>query len=108
MRGFVLKLVEQLVADGQPLSRNRHFDTFDHPAGRRALKVSRQLRSLEREILASQRAGEQPVVRREEREGGVVIRLEFARLKASHVAYLTSDEFEILLSRPGVREALGE
>ena len=106
MRSFVLRLVAQLIDDERPLSRNRHFDTFDDPAGRRALRLSRQLRALEKEILAAhQRDGGARCVA-EEREGAVIIRLEWASLAARRTSYLKPDEFRLLLGRPGVRAAL--
>jgi hypothetical protein len=108
MRAFVLKLVEQLVSESRTLSRNRHFDTFNDPLGRWALRVSKHLRALEREILETQRRGQPATVSREERDGTVVIRLDVPSMRARRVAYLSPPEFEILLGRPGVREALGQ
>ena len=108
MRGFVRKLVEQLVAGTGELSRNRHFDTFDDATGRRALRVSRHIRALEKAILQSREQGVRPTVHTEESDGQVVIRVEVARMRARHVSYVSRDEFEILLARPGIKEALAE
>ena len=41
MDPFVRRLVERLQDPEQPLSRNRHFHTFDSPEGRTALRVFR-------------------------------------------------------------------
>jgi hypothetical protein len=106
MRAFVHRLVRQLLDEDQPLSRNRHFDTFDDAVGRRALRVSRHLRALERDILSQRAGGTRVAVHKEEREGEGVIRLELFGARFRRVAYLSLAEFEILLSLPGVKEAV--
>ena len=106
MRAFGLKLVEQLLAEPRGLSRNRHFDTFDDATGRAALKASRLLRALERDILAQARSGRPAKLEEAERDGEVLIRVELSALRARRVAYLSKGELKLLLDRPGVREAL--
>ena len=44
--------MERLHDPARPLSRNRHFQTFDTPEGRMALKVYRRLNSIHKDILA--------------------------------------------------------
>ena len=105
MSGFVNRLVQELLAPTRALSRNRHFDTFDDASGRRALRVSRHLRSLERAILAP--AERPPQASREERDGQPVVRLELSAYRVRRVAYLSPEEFGLLLDLPGVRQALG-
>ena len=46
MDAFVRRLVERLLEPSEPLSRNRHFHTFETPEGRRALKLARRLRGI--------------------------------------------------------------
>ena len=107
MKGYVQKLVARLCDAEVPFSRNRHFYTFANPDGRKALRISRQLRSLARDIVAQARAGEPVRVEQVEEDGVVVrLRLDFVQLKARRTAFLSVEEFEILLSDPAVREAL--
>jgi hypothetical protein len=107
MKDYVQRLIARLTEAERPLSRNRHFHTFANPHGRRALRASRELRSLAQDILEQAKRGEpirvEPVV-----EGGNVVRvlLEYIRLKARRTAFLSPGEFEILLEAEGVREAL--
>ena len=48
MDPFVQRLILRLHHPSQPLSRNRHFATFDTPEGRAALRISRRLKSLQK------------------------------------------------------------
>jgi len=106
---FVQRLVQRLLDPARPLSRNRHFHTFDTPEGRSALKVSRRLRSLQRDILACHAEGRQPRVGRGEGPGGERrIELQMDRIQGRRVSHLLDAEFELLRALPGVREALGE
>ena len=61
------------------LSRNRNFTAFEAPTARRAHRVYRRLRALERELCAP----------------GIAVRVERA--------HGTSDRFAITLDRPAVR-----
>lgn len=109
MHDYVRRLVTRIGEAGRPLSRNRHFHTFATPLGRRALKVSRELRSLARDILAQAANGKparfEPL---EDRRGGVRVLIELDRLKAKRVAHLSQGEWELLLEEDGVRDALLE
>lgn len=107
MDPFVRRLVERLHDPSRPLSRNRHFHTFDTPEGRTALKVFRRLRSLQHDILACQAEGRRARIFRHPRpEGGYRIELLMERLSGSRVSMLQPAEFELLAALPGVREAL--
>ncbi|HZI11148.1 MAG TPA: hypothetical protein VE153_12230 [Myxococcus sp.] len=107
MDPFVRRLVERLHDPSKPLSRNRHFHTFDTPEGRTALKVFRRLRSLQKDILACQAEGRRARIFRHARpEGGYRIELLMERVSGSRVSMLQSAEFELLAALPGVREAL--
>jgi len=108
MRAFRLKLVEALLADDRTLSRNRHFDTFDDATGRAALRTSRYLRALERDVLQAASRGERTRLEQVERDGKPAARIELCRPRGKQVAYLSLPELRLLLERPGVRAALDE
>ena len=57
MDPFVRKLVLRLFDEGAPLSRNRHFHTFDSPEGKQAMRISRRLRALQLDIAKCKQAG---------------------------------------------------
>ncbi len=62
MEDFVEKVVRRL-REEPGFSRNRHYATFSSPEGRRALRIHRRLRSIERDLMratavALERAGE--------------------------------------------------
>lgn len=109
MDPFVRRLVERLHDPSQPLTRNRHFHTFETPEGRAALRTSRRLRSLQRDILrCGEEGGEARFVRRPDPEGVLVIELRLERVKGRRVSVLADAEFDLLLALPGVRERLRE
>jgi hypothetical protein len=109
MDPFVRRLVERLHDPTRPLSRNRHFHTFDTPEGRSALKVSRRLKSLQRDILACYQEGRRARFFRHVGPGGENrIELLMERIQGRRVSHLQDAEFELLAQLPGVREALEE
>ena len=107
MDAFVRRLVERLHDAARPLSRNRHFHTFDTPEGKRALRMSRRLKSLQRDILASAGEGLRTrVSTAATAEGEARVEVSFERVRGRRVALLEAQEFELLLALPGMREAL--
>jgi hypothetical protein len=109
MDPFVRRLVERLHDPSRPLSRNRHFHTFDTPEGRSALKVSRRLKSLQKDILSCQKEGQRArFFRHVNAEGEHRIELHFERVQGRRVSHLKDAEFELLAQLPGVRDALHE
>jgi hypothetical protein len=107
MRDFFHKLIARLSDARRPLSRNRHFHTFANPHGRRALRASRHLRSLARDILAQSEAGLPIRVERAGEDGSLVrVLLEETQIKARRTAFLTAGEYEVLLEDPAVRQVL--
>ena len=109
MDSFVRRLIQRLHDPAQPLSRNRHFHTFDNPEGRYALKTARRLKALQRDILACHLEGRPArLVRQVDGDGLCRIELHFERIKGRRVSLLQDAEFELLASLPGVREALAE
>jgi hypothetical protein len=99
MADFVMRAVERMRQD-PGFSRNRHFVALSSPEGRRALRIHRHLRSLERDLSAGAAAS---VARDAER-----IRLTLRGKRGSRTAWLTRAEFRLLLGSPAVRAALGE
>lgn len=112
MDPFVQRLIQRLHHPSRPLSRNRHFATFDTPEGRTALRTSRRLRSLQKDILQCHGEGGQVCFARQEgamgQEGEHRIELTLQRLRGRRVSVLEAAEFELLLELPGIREALRE
>ncbi len=98
MADFVMRAVERL-REEPGFSRNRHFLALSSPEGRRALRIHRHLRSLERDLSAGAAAS---VAREAER-----IRLTLKGKRGARTAWLTRAEFRLLLASPTVRAALG-
>ncbi|HEY1416618.1 MAG TPA: hypothetical protein VGF41_01900, partial [Myxococcaceae bacterium] len=107
MDSFVRRLVERLLEPSRPLSRNRHFHTFETPEGKRALTVARRLRGLARDVRRCLDRGVPPRVRQEGADGDLRVELRFDDLAGRRTAYLTGDEYALLRRLPGMSEALG-
>lgn len=98
MDAFVERVVMRL--RGEPgFSRNRHFLAFSSPEGRRALRIHRHLRSIERDLSA----GSTATVDR----GAARVRLTLRSKRGHRTAFLSPSEFRILCTSPLVRSALG-
>ncbi|MGC3996370.1 MAG: hypothetical protein QM767_02070 [Anaeromyxobacter sp.] len=97
---FVIRALERLRED-RSFSRNRYFVALSSPEGRRALRIHRHLRSLERDLGAAGAAGS--VAHEAER-----VRLAIRGPRGSRTAWLTRAEFRILCTSPEVRTALGQ
>lgn len=107
MDPFVRRLIQRLHHPSQPLSRNRHFHTFDTPEGRRALRISRRLKSLQNDVLACAREGRRArFARQPEMDGQVRVELILERIKGRRVSVLDEAEFGLLCELPGVTAAL--
>lgn len=89
----VLRLREQ-----PGFSRNRHFQAFSSPEGKRALRIHRHLRSLEQALAAGARA---TLAQEGER-----VRLTLIGSRFRRVAFLTQAELRILCRNPEARAAL--
>ena len=107
MDSFVRRLVERLLEPSLPLSRNRHFHTFETPEGKRALTLARRLRGLARDIRRSLERGTRPQVCEEGTEGDLRVELRFDDLAGRRTAFLTGEEYALLRRLPGMAEALG-
>lgn len=107
MDPFVRRLIERLHDPSRPLTRNRHFHTFETPEGRAALKLSRRLKSLQKDILAcTVEGGRARVVRHDADDGSCRVELALERVKGKRVSMLEDAEFELLTALPGVKAAL--
>ena len=109
MDPFVRRLVERLSHPSRPLSRNRHFHTFDTPEGRAALRIQRRLASLHQDLLGCLQDGGRAQARiLEGRDGTRRMELSLTRLHARRTTLLPEAEWELLLQLPGVTEALSD
>jgi len=107
MDSFVRRLVERLLEPTLPLSRNRHFHTFETPEGRRALSLARRLRGLARDVRRCLDRGTRPEVEEEDADGARRVTLRFDHLAGRRTAFLTGEEYALLLRVPGMSDALG-
>ncbi|HET6412625.1 MAG TPA: hypothetical protein VFG53_11225 [Anaeromyxobacter sp.] len=99
MTSFLTRLLERLRED-RAFSRNRHYLTLSSPEGRRALRIHRHLRSLERDL---SRDGVNATVTREAER----IRLTLRGRRLERTAWLSRAEFQVLCGNPMVRRLLG-
>ena len=106
MDSFVRRLVERLLEPSRPLSRNRHFHTFETPEGRRALTLARRLRGLARDVRRCMERGAPPEVREDGSAGDLRVELRFDDVAGRRTAFLSADEYTLLLRVPGMTEAL--
>lgn len=91
---LVLRMREDLSC-----SRNRSFDELSQPLARRARRIERRLRGIEKEL----RAG--ALVEIERRGDGYLLRLGFPAVRMHREAHLTAEE-HALLCRDPVLEAM--
>ncbi|MBI5068391.1 MAG: hypothetical protein HZB56_09130 [Deltaproteobacteria bacterium] len=89
----ILRLREQ-----PGFSRNRHYQAFSSPEGKRALRIHRHLRSLEQALAAGARATLE--------QEGERLRLTLTGARYRRVAFLTQAELRILCRNPEARAAL--
>lgn len=114
MDPFVRRLVQRLLDPSEPLSRNRHFHTFNTPEGRAALRIFRRLRSLQKDILIAAEEGlraratsvVEPVPAPNEGAAARKMEVVLQKMQGKRTTLLPEVEFELLQALPGVREAL--
>lgn len=96
MDPFVRKLVLRIFDEGAPLSRNRHFHTFETDEGKRALRISKRLRALQADIVKCRKeGGESQVV--SSRDGDEVkVQISLKALKSTRQTTLDEAEYELL------------
>ncbi len=108
MDSFVRRLVERLLAVEGPLSRNRHFHTFDTPEGRTALRLARRLKALQREVLRCRaEGGRVELHRRPDGPAGRGLELCLVHRVGTHRAFLSPEELALLEGLPGLAEVVG-
>lgn len=106
MDPFVRRLIQRLSEPSQPLTRNRHFHTFDNPEGRYALQLLRRLKALQKRILEGVETGRGSSVAFREDDSPRRVELKVPCLNGHHIARLDDDELALLMELPGVRAAL--
>jgi len=106
MDPFVRRLVERLFDPGKPLSRNKHFHVFDNPEGRKALRVSARLETLQHDVRRCLAAHGPKGVRVHRTADGFELELDLRHLGGRRVAKLDEAELEILRGFEGLHEAL--
>jgi hypothetical protein len=99
MDAFVERVVRRL-REERGFSRNRHFLAFASAEGRRALRIHRHLRSIERDLAA----GAHVTIARD----GDRVRLDLRSKRGARTAWLTFDELRLLSGSAPVRAALGD
>ena len=99
VEAFVERVVRRL-REGPGFSRNRHFLVLSSPEGKRALRIHRHLRSIERDL---SRGSSASVDHEEDR-----VRLTLRSRAGLRTAWLSAAEFRILCASAAVRTALGQ
>ena len=100
------KIVRRLLRDDDVgFSRNKNFDAYEDPMVKRAFRIYRHLRSIERDLLsASDGSVEIEAVLRS--EGRVTVRLSFPSGGGKRHSYLTNKEWELLVECQEVSDVL--
>ena len=98
-------MVERMLQEGAPLSRNRHFHSLDNAEGRSALRIVKRLRALQTEILKSAASAEGLEFSRLP-DQRIELTLRHMSVRATRVALLDAAEWEILTSVPEISDAL--
>ena len=106
MDPFVRKLVQRLLDPDKPLSRNRHFHTFQSEEGRTALKITRRLRSLRKDIEACSAQGQVPRLVPQETPPGWRLELELKDVQGLRSTFLAEAELALLRTLPGMAALL--
>jgi hypothetical protein len=96
MDPFVRKLVERLADPQRPLSRNRHFHTFESPEGKAAMKIFKRLTALKRDIDDCEKAGGSYEVQRLEAKDQVQVQVTLERLRSRRTVILEEAELDLL------------
>lgn len=107
MDSFICKLVERLFDPSQPLSRNRHFHTFDNPQGRKALSMYRRLKALKLDVERCHRDGGKISLQRTATNDEVRIELTLDKVRGRRTTVLDEDELRLLKGLVEVQGLLG-
>jgi hypothetical protein len=96
MDPFVRRLVQRMADPARPLSRNRHFHTFDSPEGKEAQRVFKRLTALKRDLDACEKAGGSYAMKRREGDGKIQLEIAVSRIKSRRTVVLEPAEAELL------------
>ena len=96
MEDYTYQMVRRLKTLDGALSRNRHFRMFEDPVVKRASRLARHLKDLQMDI----RAYPDDTEVGPDGEARVVISLRYPHLKATRIAYVSREEFELLAADP--------
>jgi hypothetical protein len=96
MDPFVRRLIQRMSDPKRPLSRNKHFHTFESPEGRAALKIFKRLSALKRDLAACEKSGGTYSVTQQETEGKVRVEITLERLRSRRTVTLEPAELELL------------
>ena len=107
MDAFVRRLVQRLFDPAKPLSRNRHFHTFDNPPGKKALTKYKRLQALTLDIERCHKDGGKVTVARVDDGDRVKVDVKLERLRGRRVTTLEEDELVLLRQLPGMATLLG-
>lgn len=98
------RLVTLLVFERDKLSRNRHFHAFDEPSMRRARRIATHLRAIIRRVNLDPALQLRAI---QEADDKVRLELRSQDPDVSHNAWLSVDEWNILLMAPAVAARAG-
>ena len=96
MDPFVRRLVQRMSDPARPLSRNKHFHTFESPEGKAAMKIFKRLSALKRDMHECQQAGGSFTVQKLETDGKVRVEIVLERLRSRRTVMLEAIELELL------------
>jgi len=107
MRGFLYRLVERLHDRERPLSRNKHFHVFSGQGAKKALRIDKHLKDLERHLEALMQKNLKPKVTRLP-DGGAQLVLAELNKALVRTATLTREEVLLLREHPAGLWALAD
>lgn len=96
MDPFVRRLVQRMSDPARPLSRNKHFHTFESPEGRAAMKIFKRLSALKKDMRECEKTGGSYSVKKHEADGKVRVEITLERLRSRRTVTLDPVELELL------------
>lgn len=104
----VLDLVARLRSEGSKLSRNRNFDLFEDKNARRALRLHKMLRKLERDLIRYARRKAQIHVKKSHKQSQpkTVIEVHDPSIRLKRKIFLDQRELVLLCERPELEQLL--
>ena len=100
MDPFVRRLVQRMSDPSRPLSRNKHFHTFESPEGRAAMKIFKRLSALKKDMQECEKSGGSCSVKKHEADGKVRVEITIERIRSRRTVTLDSIELELLEKLP--------